>query len=69
MQSHRMSIAEIAVSYSVGFATSWALGWYVLPIWGFEQSAGAATTVTLIYTAVSIVRAYIIRRVFNWVTA
>ena len=64
-----MSAAEIATSYTVGFIVSWLLGWYVLPIWGFEQSAQAATTVTIIYTVVSVIRAYIVRRVFNWVNA
>jgi hypothetical protein len=61
-----MSAIEVATNYVVGFAISWAMGWFILPLWGFEQSASAATMVTIIYTVVSVVRSYIVRRTFNW---
>lgn len=64
-QSRRLSALETATNISVGFVISWALSFYILPIWGFAQSASAATTVTLIFTIASIARQYTLRRIFN----
>lgn len=66
-QSPRMSMAEVGTNYAIGISVSWLLSWYVLPYWGFEQSVGSATAVTAIYTVTSIIRAYAIRRTFNWI--
>lgn len=67
MQSRRMSAYETATNYTVGFTVSWLIGWYVLPMWGFEQSASAATSITVICTIVSVIRSYTVRRIFNWI--
>ena len=64
-QSRRMSAIETATNIPIGFVVSWLLGFYLLPIWGFEQSGKAVTTVTIIYTVASIVRSYTVRRAFN----
>jgi hypothetical protein len=67
-QSRRASMIEVGTNYAVGFVLAWVLGYYVLPLWGMEQSAAAATYVTAIYTAVSIARSYVVRRAFNLLT-
>lgn len=64
-QSRRLSALETAVNITVGFVISWALSYFILPIWGFAQSASAATTVTIIYTIASVARSYTLRRIFN----
>jgi uncharacterized membrane protein YbjE (DUF340 family) len=66
MQSRRMSALETMANLTVGIIISWLLGYFLLPYWGFEQTASAATTVTLVYTVASVIRSYTIRRVFNW---
>lgn len=65
MQSRRLSAIETITNVIVGFGISWALSFYILPIWGFAQSASAATSVTIIYTIASVARSYTLRRIFN----
>lgn len=65
-QSRRMSMIETAVNYSIGFVLAWLLSYYLLPAWGLTQSVTTSTTVTLIFTGVSIIRSYFIRRVFEF---
>ncbi len=64
-QSRRLSALETAVNITVGFIISWLLSYFILPMWGFAQSASAATTVTIIYTIASVARSYTLRRIFN----
>lgn len=65
MQSRRMSLVEVAVSYVVGFTLAWLITFYILLVWGLQQNISTATWSTVIFTVVSVVRTYIIRRVFN----
>lgn len=62
-----MSALEIGTNYSIGIAVSWIVSFYIAPYWGLQQSAEAATALTVIYTITSVIRAYIIRRTFNWI--
>ena len=64
-QSRRLSAIETITNVVVGFGISWLLSFYILPIWGFVQSAQAATSVTIIYTIASVARSYTLRRIFN----
>lgn len=65
MQSRTMSAIEITTNYTLGFGLAWMLAYYVLPFWGFQGSAKAATEATAIFTLVSILRSYACRRIFN----
>jgi multisubunit Na+/H+ antiporter MnhB subunit len=65
-QSRRMSALETATNLVVGSSIYWLCNFFILPIWGFQQSVGAATSITVLYTVFSIARSYTIRRVFNW---
>ena len=64
-QSRKMSAVETSTDVGVGFIGSVCLTYYVLPIWGFIPTVSGAIEVTVLYTFWSIVRKYIIRRVFN----
>ena len=66
MQTKRMSLIETFTSLIVGLVISYAMAYTVLPIWGFEANTGSATSVTFIYTIVSVIRSYVIRRSFNF---
>ena len=66
-QSRSMSIAEVGANYGVGLILSMLITYYVLPIWGFEQSVSAAVLATAIFTLASLARMYVIRRAFNWI--
>jgi hypothetical protein len=59
-QSRRASAAEAAVNAVLGFAISSAIG-----VWGFGLSPVGSAAMTAACTAASIVRGYVVRRVFE----
>lgn len=65
MQRRSISAVEAITSTAIGFAVSWLLTITVLPAFGYDVTYSAATGITAIYTAASIVRGYIVRRAFN----
>jgi type IV secretory pathway protease TraF len=65
MQSRRLSAVEAIASTAIGFGVSLALTFTVLPAFGYHVTASHAWGITAIYTAASIGRGYIVRRVFN----
>ena len=65
MQTKKHSFIEANINTFVGLLTSLLLGYYILPYWGTEQSVGTALEITILYTAVSLLRNYIIRRIAN----
>jgi len=65
MQTKTLSILEVVTNYVIGFAIAWFIQAYFLRWMGFSVSNKSVTGVTLIFTVVSILRSYIVRRVFN----
>lgn len=65
MQSRRLSAVEAIASTAIGFAVSLVLTFTVLPAFGYAVTAPDALGITTIYTAASIARAYMVRRIFN----
>jgi len=55
------SWANIIVGFSINFFANMA----ILPLFGFKVSAGSAFEIGLIFTAISLVRSYVLRRYFN----
>lgn len=68
-QSRKHSLAETVTSTAVGFAVSWIATLIVLPWFGFAVTTGPAFGITAIYTALSLVRGYLLRRAFNRIAA
>ena len=65
MQSRTMSAVEACTNIAVGAAINWTATMLVLPIFGHSVTAGDAGCMTLIFTGISFVRSYVLRRVFN----
>ncbi len=66
MQSRQNSLLESACNVGSGFVVSLALWeWVVCPLWGIERSSGTGVQITLLFTAVSIIRGYCWRRWFD----
>lgn len=55
------SWANVAVGYGVAILTQWA----VFPLFGLSATIDQHMSIALIFTAVSLVRSYTIRRFFN----
>lgn len=65
MQSRLMSFIEAWANVFVGYWVSVAANYVVLPWFGFQVSAGQAISIGVIFTAISLVRSYLLRRWFN----
>lgn len=66
MQTRLFSLIEVITSMTIGVAVSFLITVYILPVWGLYPSLRDAVGMTTLYTSVSMVRAYVIRRIFNW---
>lgn len=64
-QSRRMSVVETVASTAIGFAISYATSITVLPLFGFAVTHGQNLAITVIFTAISLLRGYFVRRMFN----
>jgi len=64
-QTKTGSLIEAAANIAVGFAINWCANMLVLPMFGLKVSAGTAFHIGLVFTVISLVRSYVLRRWFN----
>lgn len=64
-QSRRMSMVETLAGVAIGFAVSVALSHIIYPLFGHSFTLAQNMGITVIFTVVSIVRSYLVRRAFN----
>lgn len=64
-QSRTASAVESATSTVVGFVVSWAMTPPILCLFGYRVGASTAFGITVVYTVLSLVRGYVVRRAFN----
>jgi len=64
-QSKKKSLIESVVNTFVGFLVTLAVSPFVYKMCSVEMSYPKMTLVTLVFTLVSVLRNYVIRRVFN----
>lgn len=67
-QSKKASLAESLTNIGTGSLLGMLLNYYILPFWGYAVSVGDALSIGLLYSAISFVRSYFFRRIFNWMT-
>ncbi len=65
MQSRIMSAIETATNIAVGLVISLLAQMVILPVYGIHISMSENVQITIFFTAVSIVRGYCLRRLFN----
>ena len=68
-QTRLGSVLEAWANIVIGFAINWSANMLVFPLFGFDITAGQAFHVGLIFTAISLVRSYVLRRLFNKIRA
>ncbi|MBV6486694.1 MAG: hypothetical protein GHHEDOFH_00629 [Pseudorhodoplanes sp.] len=67
MQSRRMSLLEAAANVAVGYVLAIVTQITVFPLFGWRPSLGDNLLLGAIFTGVSLMRSYLLRRVFdNW---
>ena len=65
MQSKKQSLIETLTSVFVGWLIGVILNLTVLPLFDYNITVVDSLWVSLIFTAVSVIRGYVIRRAFN----
>lgn len=65
MQSRKASVIETVTNLAVGFVISVAVGHFLFRAMGHPLSMAENVFTTLVYTAISFVRGYFVRRAFN----
>lgn len=61
-----MSAVEAAANVAVGYIVSVSATAVVMPAFGYRVTAGDALGISAVFTGVSLVRSYALRRAFNW---
>jgi hypothetical protein len=59
------SLIETMVNIVIGFSINWTANMLIFPLFGFHISPGANFVLGLIYTVISVIRSYCVRRWFN----
>lgn len=59
------SFIEAWANIAVGFSVNWCANMLILPHFGFNVTGGEAFWIGVWFTAVSLVRSYVLRRWFN----
>ena len=67
MQSRLMSVVEASTNVLIGYLVSVAANIIILPLFGYNVTIGDSFAIGLAFTAVSLVRSYVLRRAFNWI--
>ena len=65
MQSKKQSFIESLTSTTIGIIIGIVLNLTILPIFGYPVSLSDSLWISVIFTVISIIRSYIIRRWFN----
>lgn len=64
-QSKVGSFIESWTNVFIGFGINFFANLLILPAFGLPLSAGTAFQIGLVFTAISVLRSYVLRRVFN----
>lgn len=65
MQSRGMSFVEASANIIVGFIVATAANFWVLPLFGFHSTLTNSAEISVVFTVISLVRSYVMRRIFN----
>ncbi len=67
-QSKLLSLKESLINVTSGFLISLAVWvWVIIPMFGIISSVQDNLAITGIFTVVSIIRSYVIRRIYNFI--
>jgi hypothetical protein len=64
-QSKKQSVLEACTNILIGYTVNFCANLVILPLVGFHINLLDNFYIVLLYTAVSLVRQYVIRRLFN----
>ena len=65
MQSKRDSLIETLTNVGIGWFISFIANMLVLPLFGYNINLTDGVLISIIFTVISIIRGYVVRRWFN----
>ena len=65
MQTKKQSLIESLTSTTIGWFISFIANMLVLPLFGYNINLTDGLLISIIFTIISIVRGYVVRRWFN----
>lgn len=65
-QNKKWSMIETVISVASGFVIAVVTQLIMFPLFGVYVTIGANIQMTLIFTVISLIRGYYVRRFFNW---
>ncbi len=68
MQTKKHSIIEILFNTSLGYVIAICSNMIVFPLFGLDVSIQDNLLIGAIFTVISIIRGYVVRRIFNKIT-
>lgn len=66
-QPRAISLLEAVIGTAFGFAVALGLQVFVFPVYGIETDLNTNLQIAAIFTVASIIRGYLVQRLFNWV--
>jgi hypothetical protein len=66
MQSKRGSVIETVTGTVIGYSVAVITQIVIFPLFDLHVSAGENLTIAAVFTIISLVRGYWVRRLFNW---
>jgi hypothetical protein len=65
-QSKKMSITESILNVLIGFGIAILAQYLVFPLFGINVGLAQHLGIAVVFTGVSLIRSYVLRRFFNW---
>lgn len=65
MQTKRQSLIETLTNVGIGWFISFIANMLVLPLFGYNINLTDGVLISIIFTAISVIRGYVVRRWFN----
>lgn len=67
-QPRAVSMIETCTNVGIGFLVSLAFWtWFIVPFYALPMDAGQNLEIVAWFTALAIVRGYVVRRCYNWI--
>jgi hypothetical protein len=67
-QSRKASMLEATANIAIGYLVAIAAQAIILPLFGFHATLTEHAQIAGLFTAISLIRSYLLRRMFNWFT-
>lgn len=64
-QSRRKSAIESVFNVAIGYAVAFIANITILPLFGYSPTISDNFQISIVYTAISLIRSYCVRRAFN----